>query len=181
MLPVLKRWGHPPALSGPRSVQASGRNGSAKQSRPGRRCSSANALRASGRVSKELRTNFSLPEKLNVSDDTMRPAGRYRFSAKMSHPKKNAAGSNGRRRFGGFDGFEPVPRLQTTFDGNDGSDRAHKHGLSEVRQRRSDEDGRGEMGCQQPRNSYTRKPVRQISRPQKQADDSLTWPRTSFA
>src|SRR3984957_21087254 len=69
------------------------------------------------------------------------------------------------RRFGGFDGLESVPRLQTTFDGNDGSDRAHKHGLPEVRQHRSDEDGRGEMGRQQPRNSCTRKPVGQIIRP----------------
>jgi hypothetical protein len=85
----------------------------------------------------------------------------------MSHPKKNPGRFQWPARFGGFHGLESVPRLQITFDGNDGSGRAHKHGLSEVRQHRSDEDGRGEMGRQQPRKSYMRKPVGQISRPQK--------------
>jgi hypothetical protein len=59
-----------------------------------------------------------------------------------------ALGMFGRLQIGDVDGFESMPGLQKTIDCDDRPNRSYQYGLPEVRQRRSHEDGRLEMGRQ---------------------------------
>jgi hypothetical protein len=49
---------------------------------------------------------------------------------------------------GDLNGFESMPGLQKAIDCDDRPNRPHEYGLPQVRQRRSHEDGRLEMGRQ---------------------------------